>query len=105
MSTKTKSHNKIVTFTQAPKDSNPKDCPAGSGMFVVGSEDQITALLYTCPCGCGCLNKITISPLKMEGTHQLTNSDLTKPSLSPHIKQQTPCGWLGQLKLGVWRMS
>lgn len=57
-------------------------------------------LWFVCPCGCGELGTIAVTPPCADGWKWDGNETL--PTLSPSIQTLTPCRWHGHLNKGVF---
>lgn len=79
-----------------------KDLPPGTASWCLAySTDVIAALIFVCPCGCGCVGSMTI---RREGQSEKPawawNGDKVNPTLEPSIQKTSPCRWHGFLERG-----
>ncbi|SRR5579885_1606349 len=75
------------------------DLPAGSACWAKGTDDQIAALRFTCPCGCGDVCTVPVRP-GYTNTHWNWDGNLELPSLTPSIQRLGDCRWHGYLTKG-----
>lgn len=78
-----------------------RDIPPGSAKWAVDREGKISALIFTCPCGCGEISAVNISPPADKGWQWNGNRDL--PTLTPSIQRTEGCHWHGYLTAGEFK--
>lgn len=70
------------------------DLAPGAWCFKKDMNDNLAAIDFVCPCGCGQLSTI---PIKDDW-----NGDLERPTLIPSILRKSGCGWHGFLTNGIF---
>lgn len=79
-----------------------KDVAAGSFAFLTNQGDEIAAIDYICPCGCGAHGCLPIKQDVTNGAWWRWNGDTENPTLEPSILRKAGCRWHGYLRNGVW---
>jgi hypothetical protein len=85
------------------KDGDPyrPDLAPGSAKWAVNQEGVPAALLFVCPCGCGALCHVNVTPGSASGWGWDFNT--VAPTLTPSILRTMGCRWHGYLTAGEWR--
>ncbi len=79
------------------------DLRPGSAVLEEAKDGQ-PYLHYICPCGCGCVGSLPLSPMPgRQGWSWAIADDMRiKPTLHPSIAKRYGCRWHGYLTAGVW---
>lgn len=79
-----------------------KDLAAGTMAFLKNQSEEIAAIDYICPCGCGAHGCLPIKKGVKEPQSWLWDGNMEAPTLEPSILRKAGCKWHGYLRNGIF---